>query len=137
MTEVPCSPKLEIDGLPYFRRLCEKIRLHRAGKLREDLHANLGLGMDLWTCQFLGVEYAELARQVENGANDEEALAWARENGTPRGELETAWWASYIRNIGFRDHLADRLRERLAESGLADRADLLTMMDYIDADEGR
>lgn len=135
--QVPRSPKDEIDGLVYFPRLCEKIRLHAAGRLREDLHDNLGLGMDLWTCQFLGVDYQPLADQVRGGASDAEALAWARENGSARPEEELAWWTAFMTTVGFRDRLAQRLVERKAESGLSDRDDIVTMMDYIDADEGR
>ena len=57
MDQLPCSPKEEIEGLVYFRRLCEKVRLMAAGKLHHDLHANLGKAMDLWACQFLGLRY--------------------------------------------------------------------------------
>ena len=135
--KVPCSPTIELDGIPYFPRLCEKVRLFAAGELREDLHGNLGLGMDLWTCQFLGVAYEDLKAKILEGASDEEALAWARENGVNRPDHERDWWIAFMKTVGFRDRLATRLQERLAESGLGDRDDLLTMFDYIDADEGR
>jgi gluconokinase len=134
---IPCSPKIEIDGLVYFPRLCEKIRLHAAGKLWDELHGNLGSGMDLWTCQFLGVDYDALAEQVRNGASDHEALAWARKQGISRPDHELAWWNAYIRTRGFRDDLAERLAQRIKESGFGHRDDILTFMDYIDADEGR
>ena len=68
---VPCSPTIELDGIPYFPRLCEKVRLHAAGELREDLHGNLGLGMDLWTCQFLGVAYEDLKAKILELGPDE------------------------------------------------------------------
>ena len=38
---------------------------------------------------------------------------------------------------GFRDDLAERLAQRKEESGFGHRDDILTFMDYIDADEGR
>jgi gluconokinase len=133
----PCSPKLETDGLIYFPRLCDKIRLKESGELPQDYHANLGIGMDLWTCQFLGVEYDELSRQIATGASDEEALEWAREHGIQRTDAESAWWRSYMLNRGFRDDLAERLAQRKVESGLSERDDIQSFMDYIDADEGR
>jgi hypothetical protein len=136
-TTFPCSPKMEIDGLIYFPRLCDKIRLLKAGKLGEDYHANLGAGMDLWICQFLGVTYEKIAELVQNGASDEEALQWAKENGVARPDHEVAWWNSYMRTRGFRDDLSERLSSRIAESGFGERDDILTFMDYIDADEGR
>jgi hypothetical protein len=135
--ETPRSPRDEIDGLPYFPRLCHKGRLHAAGKLHPQYHANLGGGMDLWTCQFLGVDYAALAEQLHAGVSDAEALAWARKNGSTRQDCEVAWWKSFIRTRGFRDDLAERLAQRKAESGFQDRGDILTFFDYIDADEGR
>lgn len=136
-THYPCSPKLEIDGLIYFPRLCDKIRLQAAGKLGEDYHANLGGGMDLWICQFLGVDYSKLADLIKNGASDTEALTWARNNGLQRPDYELAWWNAYMRTRGFRDDLSERLASRIQESGFGDRDDILTFMDYIDADEGR
>lgn len=134
---LPCSPKVEIDGMVYFPRLCEKVRLLAAGTLREDLHENCGYGMDQWTCEFLGVKYDDLAEVIRNGASNEEALAWAREHGMKRPDYELAWWTAFMKTRGFRDELAEKLLMRKAESGLEDRDDILTMMDYIDADEGR
>ena len=133
----PCSPKLETDGVIYFPRLCDKIRLQAAGELHPDYHANLGSGMDLWTCQFLGVDYEELAGIVRGGASDADALAWARRHGKPRTDSEAAWWRAYMTTRGFRDDLAARLNQRKLESGFTDRFDIQTFMDYIDADEGR
>lgn len=133
----PRSPNDEIDGLPYFLRLCDKVRLHAAGRLHPQYQANLGRAMDLWTCQFLGVDYADLSREILGGLDDAQALAWARAHGAARPPHELAWWRAYIRTRGFRDDLSTRLAERKAESGLGDRDDVLTFMDYIDADEGR
>ncbi|MCW1915074.1 DUF5069 domain-containing protein [Luteolibacter sp. GHJ8] len=135
--ETPRSPRDEIEGMPYFPRLCHKVRLLAAGKLHPQYHANVGGGMDLWTCQFLGVDYAALAGQVNAGVSDAEALAWAKKNGTTRQECEVAWWKSFIRTRGFRDDLAEKLVLRKAESGFQNRADIVTFFDYIDADEGR
>ena len=137
MDQYPCSPNEEIDGLPYFRRLCGKIRLFAAGDLHPDLHANLGRFMDLWTCQFLGVDYDDLKAQVLAGADDAQALAWARKNGIQRPDFERKWWIQFMHTCGFRDDEAQRLKDRIAESCLEERTDILTMFDYIDADEGR
>ena len=133
----PCSPKSEIDGIVYLPRLCDKIRLLASGQLDPEYHDNLGHGMDLWTCQFLGVDYEALAEVVRSGASDAEALDWAREHGTQRPEYEAAWWKSYMLTRGFRDDLAERLVARKLESGMEDRTEIQTFMDYIDADEGR
>jgi hypothetical protein len=136
-TRYPCSPQSEIDGLIYFPRLCDKIRLHQNGELGEDYHANLGGGMDLWICQFLGVDYDALADLVRSGASDQGALEWARESGIKRPEFELAWWSAYMKTRGFRDDLSERLKTRLEESEFGERDEIRTFMDYIDADEGR
>lgn len=133
----PRSPRDQIEGMFYFPRMCEKIRLHAKGKLEEDYIENLGVGMDLWTCQFLGVDYADLRDKVLGGATDQEALTWCKENGTPRGELELNWWNSYMQTRGYRDDMADRLDFRKEEAGWADRDDIITFFDFIDVDEGR
>ncbi len=132
-----CSALNETDGLPYFPRLCDKIRLMEAGNLHPDLQGNLGVGMDLWTCQFLGVEYADLKAQIIAGASDEEAMAWAKENGITRPEFEKEWFISYLKNRGFRDDMSARLAERKKESAHTDRDDIHSFMDYIEIDEGR
>jgi cytochrome P450 len=93
--------------------------------------------MDQWTCEFLGIDYEGLAEQVRAGVSDEMALGWARRHGAKRGELEFKWWTAFMRGRGFRDDLSERLAERKKESGFADRDDIVTFMDYIDADEGR
>ncbi len=133
----PCSPILEIDGIPYFRRLCDKIRLHAAGELPEDYHANLGKGFDLSTCRFLGIEYDQLVEVVRSGASDEEALKWACDHGVQRPDYEVDWWRHAMTSLGFRDSLAPILTKRKQESGLGDRGDILTFFDFIEADEGR
>jgi len=131
------SARDELDGLIYFPRMLDKIRLMEDGALHPDLHQNLGRGMDLWICQFLGVDYNALKEQVLAGASDEEALAWAREHGVTRPDFELAWFTAYMKNRGFRDDLSERLAERKKETPHTDREDILTFMDYIEVDEGR
>lgn len=135
--EMPRSARDVLDGLIYFPRLCDKIRKRNADTLHPEFHTNLGLGMDLWTCQFLGVNYQDLKREVLAGATDEQALTWARENGITRPDYEKAWFTAYIKTRGFRDNLAKPLAERKKEDPRTDRDDIITFMDYIEVDEGR
>ncbi|WP_026292675.1 DUF5069 domain-containing protein [Rubritalea marina] len=137
-TVYPRSTKDEIDGLPYFLRMCHKVRLHAAGELGDDYQANLGKGMDLWTCQLLQVEYQELVHFITaSGADDRAALDWCYENGTKPESPIKDWWCSYMRNCGFQDGLSERLLMRVAEAGLQNRPDIHTFFDFIDAEEGR
>ncbi|MDG1071683.1 MAG: DUF5069 domain-containing protein, partial [Akkermansiaceae bacterium] len=86
-TGIPCSARTELGGIIYLPRLVDKIRLMEGGTLREDFHANLGRGMDLWTCQFLGVDYNDLRSQVIAGATDDEIWVWIKEHGRSRPDF--------------------------------------------------
>jgi hypothetical protein len=132
----PISPTEELDGLVYFPRMCDKIRLHRSEQLDPTYHPNLGLGMDLWTCQFLQVKYEDLTAQVASGKTDTEVLQWAYNNGKKPSPEEKNWWNSYMRNRGFRDDLSQRLIARVAEGGYQGFP-IFSFFDYIDVDEGR
>lgn len=132
----PRSPKEELDGFPYFLRLCDKIRLFQAGILHPDYHNNLGKGFDLWMCQFLGVEYDDLRKKVESGASDEQTLAWAQQTGVEREPFVRDWFLQYLRTRGFRDDFSELLEKRKKEAEHTDKPEIQTFMDYLDADEG-
>lgn len=135
--KAPVSPYLTIRGLVYFRRMVDKARLFAAGDLREDLVGNLGKAMDLWTCELLHVSYSALVEKVHAGLDDDALLEWCFTQGKKPTVQEIQVWNAYMTKAGWRDALASRLAERKAESGLADREDIQSMFDYIDADEGR
>ncbi len=135
--QAPRSPRDEIEGMVYFPRLTSKIRLHASGRLDPEFHANLGKAMDLWTCQFLHVDYEALKEVVLAGASDEEVLAWCHQTGKHPNKNEREWWNSYMRNRGFRDDLSEKLVLRKKEAGWQDRAEIQTFFDFLDADDGR
>jgi gluconokinase len=136
--KVPVSPYLQIDGMVYFRRMLDKARLFAAGELREDLRSNLGKAMDAWTCEFFGVSYPELSTRLRvEGTSDADLLEWCFSEGKRPTDQEIKVWNAYMTKIGWRDYLSERLFSRKSESGFADRDDIQTMFDYIDADEGR
>jgi hypothetical protein len=122
----PKSPKVEVGGIPYFSRMCDKIRLQLSGDLHTDYQSNMGRGFDRWTCDYLRVEYSDAA-----------ALEWAVSEGGERTAAERDWWLSYMRNRCYKDNLSELLEKRKSENGLADRDDIMCMFDLIDADEGR
>jgi gluconokinase len=134
---VPCSPSAAVSDTLYFPRMVEKIRLHAAGRLRADLHENLGSGMDAWMCAFLRVDYAALREQVLKGDSDEVLLAWCEAQSRPLNEQDKTVWRNFILKLGWKDRLTPVLERRKQESGFAHRDDIQTMAQYIDADEGR
>lgn len=126
-------------GLIYFARMCDKIRLHAAGKLPEVYHEYLGKGFDGRICGFLRIDYPALREKVLAGATDDEALAWAVESFGPIGDMHRLTWNSFARKRGWQDDdggsaTLARFKE---ESGLGHREDIATYFDYYEVDEGR
>lgn len=134
---LPCGPLDETTGLKYFPRMVGKIRLHQQGRLWEELHQNLGKGMDRWMCEFLHLNYEELTARVLEGGSDEELLQWCQEHGRPLNATDMLVWNSYAAKLGWNDHATPLLHRRKIENGLRDRADIMTMAHYMDVDEGR
>lgn len=135
--QVPCSPSVELNGFAYFPRMVEKIRLHAQGRLRADLHDNLGKGMDGWCCDILRVTYDDVKAKTLEGSSNEELLRWCEETGGVLNDSLKLVWNTFIHNFGRNDRASAILVRRKAESGLSRRDDIQTMAHYIDVDEGR
>jgi gluconokinase len=131
------SPAEKIGGLFYFGRMLDKIRVHAQGKLPEEYRSNLGKGFDRECIEFLKIDYGTLAERVNEGGSDEEILAWCLERGRKPTEREIYIWNEFMRKRGWNDEISETLTRRKKEGGLAERADIETMFQFIDADEGR
>jgi hypothetical protein len=140
MNTYPRSAYDQVGGLVYFARMLDKIRLHAAGNLPPDYHANLSIGFDGRCCRFLQVEYATLRQRVLQGGSDEQILQWCFQTGRQPSEEEILVWNSFLRKRGWRDEedgTTEELERYKAQSGFADRTDILTLFDYYEVDEGR
>ena len=122
--------------LVHFGRMLDKIRLHDAGRLPADYHANLGIGFDARTCSYLGIDYADLKTHVLAGGNDEDILNWAHARGGSRTDEQCTVWNRFMMKLGWRDDRTPVLLERIAASGLTGKT-IETMFDFNDFDEGR
>lgn len=131
------SPKEKVEELVYFGRMLDKIRAHDRGELPEDYVPNLGKGFDGRCARFLGIEYEDLVARVKQGGTDEEILDWAFGAGREPSEEEVEIWNEFMRKAGWNDEVSEVLERRKKESGFADRDDIVTMFNFIDADEGR
>lgn len=133
------SPSAQVNGLVYFGRMLDKIRLAAVGKLPEGWQPMRGFvkgAFDWRCCLFLGIDYAALEAETLKGGSDEELLAWAFAHGRRPSEEEIEVWNAFMLKRGWRDAGTARLNERLAEIGLPPGA-VLTMFEFIDIDEGR
>ena len=135
------SPSAQVNGIVYFGRMLDKIRLAAAGKLPEGWRAARGTAMkgsfDWRCCQFLGIDYAALEAETLKGArSDVELLEWVFQHGRQPDDQEIEVWNAFMTKRGWRDGGTQRLNERLAEIGLPPGT-VQTMFEFIDLDEGR
>ncbi|MFO1476853.1 MAG: DUF5069 domain-containing protein [Verrucomicrobiota bacterium] len=135
------SPHDLVNGVVYFGRMLDKMRLAAAGKLPPAWEAARGLksrtSFDARCCRFLQVDYAALeAETLKGGKSDGELLEWAFQHGRRPGEDEIEVWNAFMTKRGWRDSGTERLNERLAEIGLPPGT-VHTMFEFIDLDEGR
>lgn len=134
------SPHDQINGLVYFGRMLDKIRLQAVGTLPEAWQAARGgerTGSFDWRCcTFLRIDYAALETEtLKADKSDAELLAWAYANGRQPDEGEIEVWNGFMVKRGWRDSGTQRLHERLAEIGLPPGT-VETMFEFIDLDEG-
>ena len=136
------SPYAKVGRLVYFGRMLDKIRLYAQGRLPADYVENLGdktPGMfDTRCCAFLRVPYDDIRRRTLEGAGDGAVLEWAEGRGGRRADEECIVWNGFMMKRGWHDGdaIAERLRRRIEEGGLAGRP-IETYFDFIDFDEGR
>jgi hypothetical protein len=130
----------KVDGIVYFGRMIDKIRLHQAGKLPEDYLPYLGAcasqAFDGRCCRFLQVDYSQLTEAVKGGRSEMEVLEWAYRNGRNPSEEDVEIWNNFMQKRGWHDEASPRLSERKQEAGIVSKS-VLTFFDYFDADEGR
>jgi hypothetical protein len=131
------SPSEKIGGLFYFGRMLDKIRLHAKGELPSDYQANLGKGFDEKCVTFLRVNYDQLVQRVKMGGTDDEILQWCFSVGHRPSESDLYVWNEFMRKRGWNDEVSEMVERRKAEAGMADRSDIQTSFQFIDADEGR
>ena len=135
----PKSPAEMVGGLRYFGRMLDKIRLRARDELHSDYHPNLGSrkAMDGLICNFLRIDYDELRQRVLEGGSDEEILEWCYQKGRRLNEGDLLVWNNFITKFGWNDFLTPRLERRKKELAISDRADIQTMSDLFDYEEGR
>jgi gluconokinase len=137
-TRFPRSVYDKTGGLVYFARMVDKIRLHAASDLGKDYIENLGAGFDARCCSILGVPYDDLKKQTLAGATDDALLQWCGAHGRHLTAEEIADWNDFMVKRGWRDAVSGRLQMRLQEAKMEHRRnEILTMFDFIEADEGR
>jgi gluconokinase len=133
----PRSTEDETNGLRYFPRMLDKIRLEAKGELDPEYHENMGRGADRRLTKFLRVEYDKLSARTRQGGTDEEILEWCFANGHRLHRNDMEIWNGFISKLGWNDFASNHLAKCKAEAGLADRDDIQTLGHLFDVEEGR
>ncbi|MBI3879484.1 MAG: DUF5069 domain-containing protein [Verrucomicrobia bacterium] len=134
----PRSIRETMGGWVHLPRYIDKIRLHLAGKLHADYQGNLGVGHDGRWLKAAGLTHEQFLAVVKNTITDGQVADWVREN-VKRTDAQKRALADEILNYPPADDAAmqERLLQRKEAAGMANRDDIKTFADFIDADEKR
>ena len=133
------SPRHQTGGLVVFSRVVDKIRLAAAEQLPEGYHVGIVPGnrtFDDRLCRFLSVDFEKFRARVLEGGGDEELLVWCYANGRQSDEERIEVWNAFLTKRGWRDPASTGFAESKAAAGFADREDIQTFFDLMDAEEG-
>lgn len=135
------SPRETVAGIAVFGRILDKIRLQaRDGALPEGYHLGVIPGkrtFDDRVCRFLGVDFAELEARTVAGGSDEEILEWCLVRGRRPDAEQIEIWNGFMAKRGWRDEASAGLAAQKQQAGFADRDEIQTFFDLMDAEEGR
>jgi hypothetical protein len=87
--------------------------------------------------QLLRVNYADLRERGLQGGSDEEILEWCFEKGRRLNEGDIVVWNGFASKLGWRDFATPTIERQKERHGITDRADIVTIPDFLDFDEGR
>jgi Domain of unknown function (DUF5069) len=133
----PRSVRESMCGWVYLPRFVDKIRLHLSGKLHSDYQENFTKGFDGAWLKAAGVQAEIFIQVVKNSVTDGQVADWVAKN-VKKTDADKKAFNDFVLNRGRDDDAGKaRLKMRKAESGLAHRDDIQTIVDYIDADEKR
>ncbi len=127
-----------MDGWVHLPRYIDKIRLHLAGLLPADYEALFGDQSDKHWLEAAGVTHDRMIEVVRASLTDGQVYDWVRTHVVRSDEVK-AQAADAILCYPLPGDTAgrERFERRKREYGLAERDDVQTRADLVDADEGR
>ena len=137
MSDFPRSSYDEVRGVVFFARMLDKIRLHAAGRLPADYNVGFAdpTSFDARFCRFWNVDFDQIAARTLQGGSDEEIFDAFLPS--PLNPEHVIGWNSLILKRAWRDNQTANLQAMKEKAGFGDRADILTYVDFHDAEEGR
>jgi len=134
----PRSPRETMCGWMHLPRFIDKIRLHLAGKLHSDYQPNFCKGFDGLWLETAGVDAQTIIDVVRNSSTDGEVCDWVRTHVSKPEAVKVAHRERMLSTPKKEDPEGQaRLKMRKEQAGLAQRDDIQTFVDFIDADEKR
>ena len=126
-----------VDGIVFFGRMLDKIRLKAAGRLPSDYLTGTAdrTYFDARCCTFLRVPYVNLVERVLQGGSDEEVLQWCYQNYYRPSRDEIEMWNGFMTKRGWRDPGSAELEQAKVDRGFGDRPDIQTWFDLHKAEE--
>lgn len=91
--EAPTSPRKRIGGYAILGRMADKGRADIAGNIGE---YHFDCPLDNMLFGFKGVKGADVRKELENGASNEEIAAWLDAHGDPKTEDEKKAWSDAV-----------------------------------------
>jgi len=122
-----------VEGLVYFGRMLDKIRLHAKGQLPADY--NRGSGFDARMARLFRLDYAAIEKRTLEGGTDEDVLEWCNKTGRKLEEDDIEYFNVYMLKRGLADEKTAALAKMKADRGWAGRDDIKTYFDFHRADE--
>ncbi len=94
--EAACSPSDRVAGYVILARMADKCRAMSAGKLGE-YHCDCPL--DNMLLGFKGVPFAEVKKEIDGGATDEQLAQYLDTHGTPKTREEVEAWSDTMDEV--------------------------------------
>jgi hypothetical protein len=134
----PRSPRETMCGWMHLPRFVDKIRLHLAGKLHPDYQQNFCKGFDGLWLETAGVKAEQFIEVVRNSISDGQVCDWVVQNVRKPDSVKAAHRERML-NYPRKDdaEMQARLKMRKEQAGMANRDDVQSFVDFIDADEKR
>ena len=107
------------------------------GVLPKPYHEYIGVGFDGRCCRFLGVDYADIKRLIEEGPSDDDILQWCYQHGRCPNDEEVFIWNLFMEKRGWRDDDSPLVQREKDSIGMGHRDEIQTLFDFYDFDEGR
>ena len=125
-------------GWMHLPRFIDKIRLNLAGKLHADYQPNYCKGFDGLWLENAGLQAEQFIDVVRNTTTDGEVCDWVLKNVKKPDSVKAAHRERML-NYPKKDdpEMQARLKMRKDNAGLANRDEIQTFVDFIDADEKR